>query len=274
MRVPDHPHYLSGDRKMVILEEETYKKFGYYPSELKPKSRKRILVKCDICKSTREIRKDAYHSLCISCARKGKRHSTQSRLKMSLSQIGHCHSEETKQKIREAQKGRHHSERAKQKIREARKGTHPSEETRKKMSEAHKGKHPTEETKRHMSSRHPTEETKALISAAMKGKRNPWFGKRGKDAANFKGGKKAGWARARAKRKRNLGYTLLALVKEGEVGHHVTDNEVLGIPAEVHLCFSGYTRKKHRTLVLQWLKANDKKKYKLVLCILAKQPLH
>jgi hypothetical protein len=55
---------------------------------------------------------------------------------------------------------------------------------------------------------------------------------------------------------------------EGEVGHHVTNEYVIGIPADVHNSIGG-RRKKHRMLVLQWLKANDKKKYKLVLSMLA-----
>ena len=61
--------------------------------------------------------------------------------------------------------------------------------------------------------------------------------------------------------------------EQGEVGHHVSNEHVIGIPKEVHLSFSGHKRRKHRTLVLNWLKMHDKKKYKIVLCILAKQPL-
>ena len=59
----------------MILEEETFKKFGYYPSDLKPKSNKRILVQCDDCGRIREIDRCNYTtSLCQSCTRKGKRH--------------------------------------------------------------------------------------------------------------------------------------------------------------------------------------------------------
>lgn len=56
----------------MILEEETYKKFGYYPSDLKPKSNKKILVACDGCGKVRMITRKNYRSLCFSCARKGK----------------------------------------------------------------------------------------------------------------------------------------------------------------------------------------------------------
>lgn len=52
----------------VILEEETYKKYGYYPRDLKPKSSKKpILAKCDGCGIIRETTKNDYHNLCRSC---------------------------------------------------------------------------------------------------------------------------------------------------------------------------------------------------------------
>jgi hypothetical protein len=58
----------------MILEEETFKNFGYYPCDLKLKSNKRILVACDICGKIRKNQKSHYHPLCKSCATKGKRH--------------------------------------------------------------------------------------------------------------------------------------------------------------------------------------------------------
>ena len=65
----------------MILEEETYKKFGYYPKNLKLYSNKRILVKCDECREVREIRRQAYHDLCKSCAHLGKHHSERTKQK-------------------------------------------------------------------------------------------------------------------------------------------------------------------------------------------------
>ena len=56
----------------MILEKETYEKFGYYPGDLGTKSHKRVLAACDDCGKIREITKSAYRSLCISCIRKGK----------------------------------------------------------------------------------------------------------------------------------------------------------------------------------------------------------
>ena len=57
----------------MILEEETFEKFGYYPSDLKPKSHKRILVICDDCGELREIYRFSYHSLCKKCVQKGEK---------------------------------------------------------------------------------------------------------------------------------------------------------------------------------------------------------
>ena len=54
----------------MILEKETYEKFGYYPSDLKPKSSKKILATCDDCSKIREIQKCTYHPLCHPCSLK------------------------------------------------------------------------------------------------------------------------------------------------------------------------------------------------------------
>lgn len=113
-----------------------------------------------------------------------------------------------------------------------------------------------------MYGKHHSDETKAKMSAAPKGIKSP----------RWAGGWKVSHARSDVKRRRDLGYTLLMPLKEGEVGHHITNEYVIGIPKVVHQHFHGYRRKKHRTLILQWLKANDKKKYKMVLCVLAKDP--
>lgn len=64
------------DRRLkMILEQETYAVFGYYPSELAPQSHKRILAKCDDCGKVREIKKKNYHALCQSCSHNGERNS-------------------------------------------------------------------------------------------------------------------------------------------------------------------------------------------------------
>lgn len=57
----------------MILEEETYRKFGYYPSDWAPRSHKKILAACDECGKVRVISKGAYRSLCKSCRQKGEK---------------------------------------------------------------------------------------------------------------------------------------------------------------------------------------------------------
>ena len=138
----------------MILEEETFREFGYISSELKPKSNKKILAACDDCGKVRAIMKRAYYSLCASCCKKGH---------IARNKGGHL-SEETKRKMRENQPdrsgeknsffGRHHTEETKEKLSEASKGEnnhnygkHLSEETRKKIREANTGHHPSEESR-------------------------------------------------------------------------------------------------------------------------------
>ena len=55
----------------MILEKETFEKFGYYPGDLKSKSQKRIIVQCDDCGEIREIGAHQYRPFCRSCAFKG-----------------------------------------------------------------------------------------------------------------------------------------------------------------------------------------------------------
>lgn len=62
----DHiPAYRGG--KIMILEEETYEKFGYHSFDLGPQSHKKILVACDECGKIREVERGAYRVLCKSC---------------------------------------------------------------------------------------------------------------------------------------------------------------------------------------------------------------
>ena len=145
----------------MILEEETFNNFGYYPQNLKLKSNKRILAKCDGCGKIREISKSAYVELCHSCSMK---------------------TEKTKEKMKEAQLGRHHTEETKKKISTAKQNM--SEATKQKIRDNHvgmKGKHHSEETKRKISEvlmgRKFSEETKLKLSDLNKGSKHPnWKG--------------------------------------------------------------------------------------------------
>lgn len=54
----------------MIDENTTFALFGYYPSELRPKSNKKIVVICNKCGKIREVYRYGYSNLCISCAKK------------------------------------------------------------------------------------------------------------------------------------------------------------------------------------------------------------
>ena len=78
----------------MILEEETFEKFGYYSTDWAPHSKKRIIAKCDDCGKIREMNKGDYSALCKSCVHNGERnamfgkyHSEKSRLKISQNRV-------------------------------------------------------------------------------------------------------------------------------------------------------------------------------------------
>lgn len=60
----------------MILEDETYVEYGYYPSSLKPQSNKKILVACDDCGKMRVTTKNGYCALCKSCRQIGEKSPT------------------------------------------------------------------------------------------------------------------------------------------------------------------------------------------------------
>ena len=126
----------------MILEEETFKEFGYHPKDLKPFSHKKIVVKCDDCGKIRIIKKALYRNFCGSCKQKGKRNH----------RFGKTPSHETKNKIIDGNKGKKRSEEIRLKMHEAQSkrfkknkppmlGKHHTEETKKKMSKIHMGLH-------------------------------------------------------------------------------------------------------------------------------------
>ena len=101
----------------------------------------------------------------------GRKHSEETKLKMSESQKGKHLSDESKLKMSEAQKGennpmygKHHSEETKLKMSESQKGKHHSDEAKRKNSEAHKGE------KNPMYGKHHSDESKLKMSESQKGK--------------------------------------------------------------------------------------------------------
>ena len=96
MGVPDHSPICLEVEKMVILEEETYNRFGYYPSDLTQCSGKPILAACDDCGKIRKTAKHDYRAFCPSCVSKGNRHSN----------YGKHLSKETRKKISNSNKNK------------------------------------------------------------------------------------------------------------------------------------------------------------------------
>lgn len=107
----------------MIDEKETFKRFGYRSTDLKPQSNKRIIAICDKCGKIREISQSQYRSLCHHCAIRKEERS----IKISRGNKGKKVSEITKKKISKATEGKnnpmygkHHTEESKQKIRDNR----------------------------------------------------------------------------------------------------------------------------------------------------------
>lgn len=217
----------------MILEDATYEAYGYYPSALSYGSGKLILAACELCGKFRILRRQVYRTFCTEC-----RYITEkTRAKLRKARegftpnLGHKNSKETKEKRAVLMKGN-----------TLRLGCKNTEESKRKCREAQSG-------------------VKSCV----------WNGGRKASVKRYKKTLKGKVAtsKVKSKRYRELDYVLLMPLKEGEEGHHVTDEYVIGLPLEIHRQFCGYRRKKHRTLILQWLKLNDKKKYSLVAAVLS-----
>ena len=71
------------------------------------------------------------------------------------------------------------------------------------------------------------------------------------------------WGRL-PKGREDLDTDVLIPLSMGEVKHHITNVDIIGIPEEVHRGLSGYSREIHRKKVMQWLK-QQKVKYEVAL---------
>lgn len=105
----------------MIDEEETFKRFGYFSTDLKPKSNKKIIAVWDICDKIREVAKSQYHALCHHCAIRTEERS----IKIGKRNKGKIISEERKEILRKKMKGegnpmygKHHTKESKQKIKD------------------------------------------------------------------------------------------------------------------------------------------------------------
>ena len=105
----------------------------------------------------------------------------------TLHRTGKRHSEETRLKMSEAKRGennplfgKHHSEESRKKMSEANKGKHRSAETCHKIAESKKGEnHP-------LFGKHRSAETRQKLSEALSGENNPFFGKRHSEETRLK----------------------------------------------------------------------------------------
>lgn len=148
----------------MILEEETFKRYGYYPNNLSYGSGKRILAKCDICDEIRELPFRDYRKNCLGCALKTKEHGEN----ISKSLKGRKF---TKEWIENLKKARHKvimSDETKEKIRKGKMGN----------KNPFYGKHHSEETKQKMRDSHPD----------TSGINNPMYGKFNELSSNWRGG--------------------------------------------------------------------------------------
>ena len=123
---------------------------------------------------------------------KGKKHTSESKRKISLAHIGKKASEDTRKKMSEQRKGekhhmfgKHHSLKTRKKFSEAwkkRRQTPVSEKTRKKLSLAHKGQKAWNKGQTGIFS----EETRRKMSKDRKGSKHPLFGKKHKETSKEK----------------------------------------------------------------------------------------
>lgn len=114
----------------MILEEETFKEFGYRPNELTTGSHKSIIAACDKCGKTRILPMYGYHALCHSCSNKAENNGMYGvhRYGSDNPFFGRTHSEESKKAMGDSKRGEKSSWF----------GKYHTEDTKTKMSESAK----------------------------------------------------------------------------------------------------------------------------------------
>lgn len=163
-------------------------------------------------------------------------------------------SEEHKRKLAESHTGKFLSEDHKQKIKDNHFDTSGENNGMFGKIPHNKGIPMPKEQKEKLRGLKRTKETCDKISGSKKGKSQP----SGKNAHNYKGGRKLADARHKASR-RGLGHIFLNDCEfDGWVGHHIDYNYVIFCPLEVHLSVLGHSVIKDRkmdeinTKVYEW----------------------
>lgn len=98
-----------------VNEEDTFKEFGYYSTQLSESSNRPIVTRCLGCGDTRITSKNAYCDLCISCAGKNKP-PVSDKTREKQSKIGKNRSVVLRQKAAETQTGKTYSYESRRKM--------------------------------------------------------------------------------------------------------------------------------------------------------------
>jgi hypothetical protein len=182
----------------MILEEETFEAFGYYPRDLKPQSNKPILAACELCGEFKVTSKSDYRAFCNSCS-----------LIWGEAKKGETHTEETK-----ALMCKNHADFSEKKNPNYGKPAW------------NRGKTTSEETKVLMRKNH----------VDNKGDKHPSYkGGEKKSYKRYRKTVKGKIVNARAQAKhRSLGHIALNTYFEGSEWHHIMHNYVICIPKWLH----------------------------------------
>ena len=162
-------------QKGKIVSEETKKKMS---TSSKGKNKGKIPWNKGIPHSEETLKKISLSLLGKPSAMKGKKHSEETKLKLSKANTGKKHTEETKEKLSKVGKGRVHSIETKKKMSIAQMGKTFSEETRKRMGIAQKGKIISNSTREKIRA--------SLLGRKGKSLYNIWLEKYGEDIALIK----------------------------------------------------------------------------------------
>ena len=124
------------------MKKKHLKKFGYYSTDLSYGSEKRIIAICDNCRGERILVFKAYKNLCRSCAQRGRKHTKETKKKISNSNLGRRSpmynkkfSKEHKEKISKANLGKKFSEKSKGRMSISSTGKIHTQKTKKKKNE-------------------------------------------------------------------------------------------------------------------------------------------